>query len=75
MILKSSPIIPTFTALMIGIVVATCGSASGQLIERNQGGLLNTTDIRQLCVSAPVLTYRRTVIYVDLAEVQKLALN
>jgi hypothetical protein len=75
MVLKSSAIFPTFVALMIGVVAATCGSASGQLLERNQGGLINTTDIRQLCVSAPALTYRKTVIYVDLAVVQKLASN
>jgi hypothetical protein len=75
MIPKSSAILRSFSALIIAVVAATWDGATGQLLERNQGGLINTTDIRQMCASAPVLTYRKTVIYVDLAEVQKLALN
>jgi hypothetical protein len=43
-------------------VVGACGEADGQIIT--------TSNIEQLCASAPVLTYRKTVIYVDLAAIR-----
>jgi hypothetical protein len=43
-------------------VMALCTPANAQLIA--------TPNIDQLCKTAPVLTYRKTVVYVDLAAIQ-----
>jgi hypothetical protein len=50
--------------LLVPIVAVTalCAPANAQLIA--------TPNIDQLCKTAPVLTYRKTVVYVDLAAIQ-----
>jgi hypothetical protein len=46
----------------ITFAVAACGQAKAQLIA--------TPNIEQLCRTAPVLTYRKTVVYVDVAAIK-----
>lgn len=47
---------------LITSVASACSTASAQIIT--------TPNIKELCSSAPAVTYRKTIVYVDLASIQ-----
>ncbi len=59
---KTSFLRISLRAVIVMSVAAVCGQANGQLIA--------TPNIEELCRTAPVLTYRKTIVYVDVSAIQ-----